>query len=101
MEVLAETISENDPASPRYQTSYAMSLGRTGGRSIAVMEFTSGILAPTVPTARGIGLARISESGEVESIVKECAGQPRLPTKSCPNQSVPCQIKSRSGFHFA
>ncbi len=37
--------------------------------SFTVMEFTSSILAPTVPTARGIGPRRISE--EVESIFEE------------------------------
>jgi hypothetical protein len=68
VEVLAETINENHPASPRYQAGLRDDF-RKGGRSITVTEFTFSILARTnsLPTARGIDLgARIS--GEVESI---------------------------------
>jgi len=44
--VLAETIGDNDPASPRHQAGLRYDLGRDG-RLIAVTEFTSNILALT------------------------------------------------------
>ena len=46
VEVLAGTISENNPASPRYQAGLRDDI-RKNGRSITVTEFTSSILAPT------------------------------------------------------
>jgi hypothetical protein len=45
-EVLAETVSENDPASPRYQAGLRDDFGNDG-QSISVTEFMSSILAPT------------------------------------------------------
>ena len=61
VEVLAETISENDPASTCYQAGLRDDI-RKDGRSITVTEFTSSILGDSshLPTARGIGLARTS-----------------------------------------
>jgi hypothetical protein len=56
VEVLAETT-----ASPRYQAGLRDDI-RKDGRSIAVVEFTSSILAHTVPTTHGIGLARTAGS---------------------------------------
>ena len=69
VEVFAETISENDPASSRYRVGLCDDI-RKDGRFITVTEFTSSILGDSshLPTARGIGLTRTS--GEVESIVK-------------------------------
>jgi hypothetical protein len=67
VEVLAETISENNTAPPRYQVGLGDDI-RNDGRSTAVTEFTSSPFTH-LPTARGVGLARIS--GEVESIFKE------------------------------
>lgn len=69
--VLAETISENDPASLRYRAAGLQVDIRKDGRSITVTEFTSSIPAFShLPTgARGIRLARISR--EMESILKE------------------------------
>ncbi len=46
VDVLAETISEKDPAHPRYQARIHGDI-RKGYWSIAVTESTSGILAPT------------------------------------------------------
>jgi hypothetical protein len=46
VEVLAETISENYCAFPRYQAGLRDEI-KKDGRSIAVMEFTSSILAPS------------------------------------------------------
>jgi len=46
VEVLAETISESDPTSPRYQAGLHDDI-RNDGQSIPVTEFTSSILAPT------------------------------------------------------
>jgi hypothetical protein len=46
VEVLAETISENYRASPRYRAGLRDDI-RKDGRSIEVTEFTSSILAPT------------------------------------------------------
>ena len=46
VDVLAETISENYPASPRYQAGLRDDI-RNDGRSIAATEITSSILAPT------------------------------------------------------
>jgi hypothetical protein len=48
VEVLTETIRENDPASSRYQAGLRDDI-RKDARSIAVTEFTSSILAPTNP----------------------------------------------------
>jgi hypothetical protein len=45
-EVLAATISENDPASPRYQAGLRDHI-RKDRRSIVVTEIMSNILAPT------------------------------------------------------
>ncbi len=45
VEVLAETISENDPASTCYQAGLRDDI-RKDGRSTAVTEFMSSILAP-------------------------------------------------------
>lgn len=75
MEVLAQTFSENDPASPRYQAGPGLLDDiRKDGRYIAMMEFTSSILAHTDRSwHHRNGLARISR--EVESIFKElCRG---------------------------
>jgi hypothetical protein len=48
VEVLAETIGENDPASPRYQAGLRDDIRtRKDGRSIAATEITSSILALT------------------------------------------------------
>jgi hypothetical protein len=65
MEVPAEAISDNDPASPRFQAGLREDI-RKDGRSIAVTPrpVSSHLLA-----SRGIGLARIP--GEVESVFKE------------------------------
>jgi hypothetical protein len=74
--VLAETISKNDPASPRHKAGLPDDI-RKDGQSIAATEFTFSILAlPTAAPARGIGLAALARiSGEVESIFKElCRG---------------------------
>ena len=46
VEVLAETINGNDPASPRYQAGLRNDIRNDGG-SITVTEFTSSILAAT------------------------------------------------------
>ena len=60
-DVLAESISENDPASPSYQAGLCDDMIRNDGRStITVTGFTSSILAPHQPL--------MSSSGEVESI---------------------------------
>jgi hypothetical protein len=50
VEVLAETISENDPASQRYQAGLHDDI-KKDGCSIAVTEFTSSILTPSRPNA--------------------------------------------------
>jgi hypothetical protein len=78
VEVLAESISENDPATkpPPPLPSWATRLlgdweGRAAGgavyhRSDNVDSRPSSVLPSTAQTARGIGLAKISD--EVESI---------------------------------
>ena len=69
VEVLAETTSENDPASTRYRAGIRDDI-RKDGRSIAVTEFTSSILAPT---SRSWHRSRQDLRGSrfVESIFKE------------------------------
>lgn len=59
VELLAEIISENNPASPHCQAGLHDDI-KKDGQSNPATDFTSSILAPTVPTAHGIGLARIS-----------------------------------------
>jgi hypothetical protein len=50
VEVLAETISKNDPASQPYQAGLRDDI-KKGGQSIAVTEFRSSILTPSRPNA--------------------------------------------------
>ena len=64
VEVLAETVGENDPASARYKAGLRDDI-RKDGQSIAVAEFISTYLYTYQPPVAG--LARIS--GEVESIL--------------------------------
>ncbi|KAI0286833.1 hypothetical protein BGY98DRAFT_929923 [Russula aff. rugulosa BPL654] len=68
-EVLAETISENDPASPRYRD--GLRDIQKDGRSIEVTEFTSSILAPT---NRSWHRFRLSGGGHAAG----CVGQPNV-----------------------
>jgi hypothetical protein len=71
VEVLAETISENYRASPRYRAGLRDDI-RKDGRSIEVTEFTSSILAPT---DRSWHRSRQSQARGVESIFKDfCRG---------------------------
>jgi hypothetical protein len=51
VEVLAQTIRENDPASSRHQAGLRDDI-KKDGRSIAVTEFTSSILAHLLSTNR-------------------------------------------------
>ena len=57
MRVIAETVSEIDPASERYQARYQAGIRddiRKARRSIVVTEFTSSIPTPTKPLVASV-----------------------------------------------
>jgi hypothetical protein len=73
--VLAETISENDPASPRYKAAGLRVDIRKHGGSIAVTDSRPAFSCPPTACHGGIGHGLARTSREVESTFKElCRG---------------------------